>query len=74
MIQDENIYTSQDALDKIDSLSQPDIQALRDNFLKNIAIDCSIMGNVVRQQAAEYAEILKNKLVTGAGQYLNILL
>ena len=74
MIQDENIYTSQDALDKIDSLSQPDIQALMDNFLKNIAIDCSIMGNVVRQQAAEYAEILKNKLVTGAGTCLEIQL
>ncbi|KAL5269357.1 hypothetical protein ACHWQZ_G002997 [Mnemiopsis leidyi] len=66
MVQDENLYTSQDALDKIDSLTQQDIQDLRDNFLNNIAIDCSIMGNVVRQQAAEYAEILKNKLVTGA--------
>jgi secreted Zn-dependent insulinase-like peptidase len=68
MLQDEYLFDYPEALDKIDELSQSDIKELRDNFLKNIAIDCSIMGNVLEQQSADYAEILKNKLITGAGQ------
>ena len=68
MLQDEFMFDYPEALEKIDSLSQSDVKDLRDNFLKNISIDCSIMGNVIEQQSAEYAEILKNKLLTGAGQ------
>ena len=67
MVQDEYLFDYPEALEKIDTLTQSDVKTLRDNFLKNISIDCSIMGNVVKQQSAEYAEILKNKLVTGAG-------
>ena len=68
MLQDQYIFSYSENLAALDSLAQADIRSLRDDFLKDISIDCSIMGNVIEQQSAEYAEILKNKLVTGAGQ------
>ncbi|XP_063684663.1 uncharacterized protein LOC134818889 isoform X2 [Bolinopsis microptera] len=67
MIQDQYIFSYSENLAELDSLAQSDIRNLRDDFLKDISIDCSIMGNVIEQQSAEYSEILKNKLVTGAG-------
>ena len=65
MLQERYTFDYPEALATIDTLSQADVRELRDNFLKDVAIACSFVGNVQSQQAAKYAEIVKNKLVTG---------
>ena len=70
MLQEDFLFDYPEALSTLDTLSQREVMGLRDSFLDNIDIDCSIAGNVLQSQAAIYTDILKNKLVTGFLSFL----
>ena len=44
------------------SLSQKDIEVYRDQFLQNISITCSAIGNVKKEQAVKYVNVISEKI------------
>ena len=70
MLQDEFMYDFPEAIEQLASLSQSDVKQYRDDFLRNVSINCFAMGNVLSSQADKYAQILQTKLSTLGKAYL----